>query len=64
MLCVFAQKSNKIVKSLEFLEYLQKNLVAVADIKKLSAAITIHVLNQINLGKRKRLAVQKRGSAD
>jgi hypothetical protein len=48
MFCVFAHKSKKIVKSHEFREYLQQNLVAVTNIEKLSATTTIHVLNQIN----------------
>jgi len=57
MLCIFAQKSKEVVKSNELREYLQQNLVAATNIEKLSPTATIYVLNQINLGKRKRLAV-------
>jgi hypothetical protein len=56
---VFAKESNQIVKTHQFSVCRQQNFIAVPYIENLLATTSINVLNEIDLGKRNRLAMKE-----
>jgi hypothetical protein len=64
MSCVLSKESHEIIKSLEVARYRQQSPAATTKVQELRATTATYVLNHIHVGKRKRLATQKRNGAD